>query len=68
MISQKYRGVKEDTSQLVQWLQKLKDDLATVPDGIDPEEAERCAELSWSAPSFLLRCPLSSDFQLVGRN
>ena len=43
---QEYRDVKEKAGQLVPWLKKLKDDLAKLTDGADPEEQERRVELS----------------------
>ena len=50
-IPQDYKDVKEKAEQLIPWLKRLKDNLATVPDGIDLEEEERRTELSRYAPS-----------------
>jgi len=45
-VSQECKDVKEKAKQLIPWLNKLKDNLATIADGIDLEEEQRRAELS----------------------
>ena len=45
-LSQEYKDVKEKVDQLVPWLTRLKDNIAVVATGVDPEEEKRREELS----------------------
>lgn len=44
-VSQEYKDVKEKAEKLVPWVKKLIDNLTTVADGVDSEEAGRRKEL-----------------------